>query len=81
MLKKIKDEYIRYFLKDNNILKKFENNILKKIKKNKKFCPYLNCDGIGEIINLNNPNNQFIKCSKGHEFCFVCLKNGIKGKK
>ena len=84
-LKNIKDERIRYFLKDNNILlKKYKNNILKRKiynNPNKKFCPYPNCDGIGEIINFNIPNNKFIKCSKGHEFCFVCLKKWHKGKK
>jgi len=82
---KIKEERIRYFLKDNNILlKKYENNLLKREvynNPNKKFCPYPNCDGIGKIINLKNPNNKFIKCSKGHEFCFVCLKKWHKGKK
>ena len=82
-LKNIKDERIRYFLKDNNILlKKYKNNILKREiynNPNKKFCPYPNCDGIGTIINLNNPNNKFIKYSKEHEFCFVYLKKWHKG--
>ena len=84
-LKKINEDIIRYFIKDNNILiKKYENYVLKRKiynNSNMKFCPFPDCDGFGIIKNLNNPNNKFIKCSNGHEFCFVCLKKWHKGKK
>ena len=84
-LKKINDERIRYFIKENDILlKKYENYDLKRKvynNSNMKFCPFPDCNGIGIIKNLTDPNNKFIKCSKGHEFCFVCLKKWHKGKK
>ena len=84
-LKKINDERIRYFIKDNDILlKKYENYDLKRKvynNSNMKFCPFPDCNGIGIIKNLTAPNNKFIKCSNGHEFCFVCLKKWHKGKK
>ena len=84
-LKKINDKRIRDFIKDNDILlKKYENYDLKRKvynNSNMKFCPFPDCNGFGIIKNLTDPNNKFIKCSNGHEFCFVCLKKWHKGKK
>ena len=84
-LKIIKEEIIKNFLKDNQILlEKYEKFLIRKEvykNPNKKFCPFPNCDGIGIIRDYKSKNNKFIECTKGHKFCFFCLKDWHKGKK
>ena len=38
---------------------------------NKRQCPEPDCDSYLEKINDNN----YVKCKKGHEYCFECLRN------
>ena len=61
-----------------NILKK---NILRVEilqNKNMRFCPIINCDSYAK---RENENDNFVKCLKGHEFCFKCGKKWHKDKK
>ena len=48
---------------------------------NKKYvhCPYPNCEELVEII---NPEEEFIICENNHQFCYKCHQLGIhkKGK-
>ena len=76
--KEIPNEKIKELLiNNNNLLNNFEKYIINKevIKNpNKKFCPYPDCNGIGIMENLKNEKEKYIKCTKGHKFCFFCLK-------
>ena len=38
---------------------------------NSKFCPIKGCDSYGT---RKDASEKYIKCKKGHKFCFVCLK-------
>ncbi len=61
-----------------NILKK---NILRVEilqNKNMRFCPIINCDSYAK---RENENDNFVKCLKGHEFCFKCGKKWHKDEK
>ena len=71
----LNDKFIRNIIRDNKILydkyEKFleKNEILNN--PNKKFCPIKGCDSYGE----KKGNDKYIKCKKGHKFCFICMKN------
>ena len=43
-----------------------------------RFCPIINCDSYAK---RENENDNFVKCLKGHEFCFKCGKKWHKDKK
>ena len=75
--KEILDEefIISIISKDKKLIEKY--NLFKERLKilndeNTKFCPYPNCDGYGR---RKDKNEKYIKCNKGHKFCFNCLKN------
>ena len=65
---------------DNDLLEKYDRflsrqNLMNSNKKIK-FCPFPDCDGYAE-----KKFSKYVKCNKGHEFCFECLAppHGMKG--
>ena len=65
---------------DNDLLEKYDRflsrqNLMNSNKKIK-FCPFPDCDGYAE-----KKSSKYVKCNKGHEFCFECLAppHGMKG--
>ena len=65
-------------IKTINILKK---NILRKEilqDKNSRFCPEINCESYAK---RKNEYDNFVKCKKGHKFCFNCGKKWHENKK
>ena len=71
----LSDKFIRNIIRDNKTLYdkyvKFleKNEVLNN--PNKKFCPIKGCDSYGE----KKGKDKYVKCKKGHKFCFQCLKN------
>ena len=47
----------------------------KENKPNKKQCPQPNCESFLQKME----KNDFVKCQKGHKFCFNCLRPWHKG--
>ena len=81
--KKYNDEEIRANVRPEIFIKykKFKNEQTKLNNPNKKYvhCPYPNCEELVEII---NPEEEFIICENNHQFCYKCHQLGIhkKGK-
>ena len=69
---------LKHIKNDHILLEKYDKfKIRMEIIKNpnKKQCPQPNCESFLE----KKENNNFIKCQKGHEFCFDCLRPWHKG--
>ena len=70
----LSDDFIKNIIKDNKQLvekfKKFSIKMEVLNNPNMKFCPVQNCDSYAEKIG----KNKYVKCKKGHKFCFNCLK-------
>jgi len=72
---KLSDEFIINLLNSNNKLiskyrkYKLELEILND--PNKKFCPYPNCNSYAVLKDIKQ---KYVKCSKNHNFCFLCLE-------
>jgi len=69
------DDFIINFLNSNQELiekyKKFKLELEIINDPNKKFCPFPNCNS---FLELKDKNNNEVKCSNNHIFCFLCLK-------
>ena len=69
----ISDEFIMKHISNNdNLVEKYikfkkRSEIIKD--KNKKLCPFPNCDSY-----LEKSKNKYVKCENGHKYCFECLK-------
>ena len=76
---KIDDNFILKHIKNDRILlKKYDKFKLRAEiinNPNKKQCPQPNCESFLQ----KNEKNDFVKCQKGHKFCFECLRPWHKG--
>ena len=61
--------------------KRFKNEQLKLNNPNKKYvpCPFPDCD---ELVEIENPDEEFVECGQRHVFCYKCHRLGThkKGK-
>ncbi len=80
---KLTDEFIFQYISNNKPLYekylKFSNRLQIINDKNKKLCPFVDCEGflLNPKINDNNDINNInfnVKCNFGHQFCYNCLK-------
>ena len=69
----ISEEFIFKFIKDDKKLMSKYERFKERAKiirdPNKKPCPKPDCESYLE----KNPNKKYVKCKKGHEYCFDCL--------
>ena len=70
----LEEKFIKSILdKDTVLLEKYDKFLTRKklIDSNKKIklCPFPDCDGYAEKKKFS----KYVKCNKGHEFCFECL--------
>ena len=72
---KLDDDFIINILNSNQDLidkyKKFKLELEIINDPNRKFCPFPNCNS---FLELKDKNNNEAKCTNGHIFCFLCLK-------
>ena len=70
----IPEEFIfKYIKNDKNLIEKYQKfKIRAEIIKNpnKKQCPKPDCESYLE----KSPDTKYVKCKKGHQFCFECLR-------
>ena len=70
----LEEKFIKSILdKDTVLLEKYDKFLSRKklldTNKKIKLCPFPDCDGYAEKKKFS----KYVKCNKGHEFCFECL--------